>query len=109
VAGKPERAKAVRNGLFNKIAGRFQEKSKSVKKAPAISQRICYSSTSMNMPAQRIRVATQQSISICLGVIFDLQCFVHGGLKHISYVLGAAHFHFVRCLCDQSEQSVRHS
>jgi hypothetical protein len=36
VAGKPERAKAVRNGLFNKIAGHFQEKSKSVKKAPAI-------------------------------------------------------------------------
>jgi hypothetical protein len=36
---EPKRAKAVRNGLFNKIAGRFQEKSKSVKKAPAISQR----------------------------------------------------------------------
>ena len=61
------------------------------------------------MPAQRIRVATQHSISICRGVIFDLQCFVNGFQKSLVDVFCPADFTLVSCLGKKAQKAIRHT
>lgn len=64
---------------------------------------------SINIPAHRMQVAIQHSISICRGVIFNLQCFVDGCLKSVTDILCPADLTLVSCFGELPEQAVRHT
>ena len=61
------------------------------------------------MPAQRMQVAIQQSISICRGVIFNPQCFVNGFQKSLVDILSARYLTLVRCFSKQAQKAIRHT